>query len=80
MGARIVHNGDTVIVSQNKNVVTVSSGISIGKPYTGAYEATPSWDVQTFKTAKLTMKQDFTVYDITKLEVANDSGGLTLTI
>ena len=49
-------------------------------PYEGAYEATPSWDVQTFKTAKLTMKQDFTVYDITKLEVANDSGGLTLTI
>ena len=71
------HVSDDVCV--NLNIGAEIYGVET-PPYEGAYEATPSWDVQTFKTAKLAMKQDFTVHDITKLEVANDSGGLTLTI
>lgn len=48
--------------------------------YEGPYEAVPSWEQQTFGTANRLMSQDFAVDSIIKLEVPNDSGGLTLTI
>lgn len=48
--------------------------------YEGPYSATPTWGTQTFETADHEMRDDFAVNAILKLEVANDFGGLTLTI
>lgn len=48
--------------------------------YEGPYEATPSWDDQTFATADRLMRNDFEVEPIVQLEAPNDAGGLTLTI
>lgn len=48
--------------------------------YEGPYNAVPSWNDQTFDTADKYMAEDFSVNSILELEVANDAGGLTLTI
>lgn len=48
--------------------------------YEGPYSAVPSWSNQTFATADRYMTEDFEVSKILELEVANDAGGLTLTI
>ena len=49
-------------------------------PYTGDYEATPSWEEQDFATAGKSMQRDFTVHGIVKQETSNEWGGLTLSI
>ena len=51
-----------------------------GEPYQGEYVSTPSWETQTYETLGRTMRNNFTVNSIVKLEVDNPSGGLTLTI
>lgn len=48
--------------------------------YEGPYSAVPSWSSQTFDTANRYMTEDFGVESILELEVANEAGGLTLTI
>lgn len=48
--------------------------------YQGPNEATPTWGEQSFDTDGKMMSDDFTVHSILELEVANDAGGLTLTI
>ncbi len=48
--------------------------------YEGAYSATPSWQEQTLATANRVMRNDLSIEAIVKLEVINESGGLTLTI
>lgn len=48
--------------------------------YEGPYNAVPSWNDQTFDTADKYLAEDFSVNSILELEVANDAGGLTLTI
>lgn len=48
--------------------------------YEGAYTATPSWQEQTLATSNRVMREDFEIEAIVKLEVINESGGLTLTI
>ncbi len=91
MALEIRYSGQVVEVAQPRGTVTarapsytldVATGIlgGGGMPYSGAYSATPSWDVQTFPTEGRTMREDFEVEGIVKLEVDNASGGLTLTI
>lgn len=90
MPVEIRHSGETVTVVQERGTVTarspsygvdVVSGVLVGgTPYTGTYSVTPSWNVQTFATTGRTMREDFEVEGIVKLEVGNESGGLTLTI
>lgn len=48
--------------------------------YDGPYEVTPRWEPQTFDTANHVTRENLTVNGIVKLEVDNESGGLTLTI
>lgn len=81
---------DTLVVGSSPQSATASSrnyGVGVetgviigGTPYTGSYESTPSWDEQVMATRAKTMAEDFTVHRITKLEVGNAAGGLTLTI
>ena len=81
---------DTLVVGANTQTATASSrnysvgvetGVVIGGiPYTGSYDSTPSWDEQVLATRAKTMADDVTVHSITKLEVGNAAGGLTLTI
>lgn len=91
MAVEIRYSGQVVVVASKRGTVTarapsyeidVSSGILSGggMPYTGAYEAIPSWEQQVFPTAGRTMRNDFEVEGILKLEVDNEAGGLTLTI
>ena len=91
MAVEIRYSGQVVVVASHRGTVTarapsyqvdVASGILSGggMPYTGEYEAIPSWEQQTFPTAGRTMRRDFEVDGILKLEVDNEAGGLTLTI
>lgn len=82
MAVEVIQDGDTVTIFSESYKIELESGIldGVGIPYTGAYEAIPSWDVQTFETAGRTMRYDFEVESIVKLEVDNDAGGVTLTI
>lgn len=78
----VVSKRGTVTARSPAYTVDVATGIlgGGGMPYTGEYSATPSWDAQTFATRGRTMREDFEVEGIVKLEVDNASGGLTLTI
>lgn len=64
--------------------VTAISAIhtaEVGVPeYTGPYDITPSFSVQTLSTAKRLMQQDVTIRKIPQYEVSNDSSGYTLII
>lgn len=51
-----------------------------GDPYRGEYRAIPTFEQQTFPTANKQMMQDFTIEEIPYAEVANPSGGMTITI
>lgn len=48
--------------------------------YTGPYRITPRIHEQSFETAQKMMEQDLTVLEIPYAPVANDSGGVTVTI
>ena len=48
--------------------------------YNGPYEITPRIHEQSFETAQKLMIQDLTVLEIPYAPVANDSGGVTVTI
>ena len=91
MAVEIRYSGQVVEVASERGTVTarspsytvdVASGILVGggMPYEGEYEAVPSWQQQVFPTAGRTMRRDFEVEEILKLEVDNEAGGLTLTI
>lgn len=91
MAVEIRYSGQVVEVASRRGTVTarapsyqvdVASGILSGggMPYMGEYEAIPSWEQQVFPTAGRTMRHDFEVDGILKLEVDNEAGGLTLTI
>lgn len=57
------------------------TGPVVGAPeYSGPYDITPLFSVQTLPTAKRLMQQDVTIRKIPQYEVSNDSGGYTLII
>ena len=73
-------HGEIVGHLSGNRVIKGSVNIDSLSPYTGEYEATPSWDEQVFGTSGYRMVDDFTVHEIVKQEVSNDAGGLTLSI
>lgn len=61
--------------------VAVTGPVVVGAPeYSGPYDITPLFSVQTLPTAKRLMQQDVTIRKIPQYEVSNDSGGYTLII
>lgn len=61
--------------------VAVTGTAVVGAPeYSGPYDITPLFSVQTLPTAKRLMQQDVTIRKIPQYEVSNDSGGYTLII
>lgn len=61
--------------------VAVTGPAVVGAPeYSGPYDITPLFSVQTLPTAKRLMRQDVTVKKIPQYEVSNDYGGYTLII
>lgn len=57
------------------------TGPVVGAPeYSGPYDITPLFSVQTLPTAKRLMQQDVTIRKIPQYEVSNDYGGYTLII
>lgn len=76
----IVPGGRAVARESRQRVSVVQSYNFGGVPYEGPYEAVPSWQEQTLATANRVMRNDLSIEAIVKLEVINDSGGLTLTI
>lgn len=51
-----------------------------GDPYRGEYDVIPTFEQQTLLTANKHMMRDLTVEEIPYAEVANPSGGMTITI
>lgn len=72
----------TVTAIQRRYGVEVESVLLSGggMPYTGSYVSQPSWERQVYETRGRSMRDDFSVEGIVKMEVANPAGGLTLTI
>lgn len=58
----------------------VSGGGTVYPVYEGDYTSVPKWERQVYDTKSRLMTYDFTVENIREYEVANDAGGLTLTI
>lgn len=50
------------------------------KYYSGAYEVTPKFEVQTLKTADRLLTKDVIIEEIPYAEVSNNAGGTTVTI
>lgn len=81
MSVEIIQDGDTIIIASKEYRIELESVVLDGGiPYTGAYSAIPSWQLQTFNTSGRVMRNDFEVESINMLEVPNDAGGLTITI
>ena len=79
------HCGEISLSGGSSATIEVEGGYVHGggtqhETYDGDYVSVPSWSEQIYGTKSKLMSDDFTVEKIREYEVANDAGGLTLTI